>query len=75
MQILDIIVLALVVIMTIWGFVRGIVRQIGDLAALILGIVGANLFGSSFTAWIQSNSDWALLVCQLVAYISLFLFI
>lgn len=75
MQILDIIVLALVSIMTIWGFIRGIVRQIGDLAALIMGIVGANLFGENVTAWIQTHTDWALLACQLVAYISLFLII
>ena len=45
MQIVDIIMLGLVVLMTVWGMVRGIVRQIGDLAALILGVVGANLWG------------------------------
>ncbi len=75
MQILDIVMLALVAIMTIWGFMRGIVRQIGDLAALLLGIIGANLFGSVVTSWIQTNTDWALIACQLVAYISLFLII
>lgn len=75
MQTLDIIVIVLVAIMTIWGFMRGIVRQIGDLAALIIGVVGANILGASVTQWIQTNTDWALLACQLVAYISVFLVI
>ncbi|MBR6758328.1 MAG: CvpA family protein [Bacteroidaceae bacterium] len=75
MQILDIVILALVAIMTIWGFMRGIVRQIGDLAALLLGIIGANLFGSVVTSWMQTHTDWPLIACQLVAYISLFLII
>lgn len=71
----DIIMLVLVVLMTIWGMVRGIVRQIGDLAALILGVVGANLWGGAITLWLNGRTEWSVLVCQIVAYIGLFLVI
>ena len=40
LQVIDYIVLVLMIVMVIWGFVRGIVCQIGDLAALVLGIIG-----------------------------------
>ncbi len=73
MQIVDIIMLGLVVLMTIWGMVRGLVRQIGDLAALILGVVGANLWGSNITNLLLEHAGWSFVVCQLVSYISLFL--
>ena len=33
LQVIDYIVLVLMIVMVIWGFVRGIVCQIGDLAA------------------------------------------
>ena len=73
MQIVDIIMLGLVVLMTIWGLVRGLMRQIGDLAALILGVVGANLWGNNITTLLLEHAGWSLIVCQLVSYISLFL--
>jgi uncharacterized membrane protein required for colicin V production len=54
LQIVDYIMLALLVLMTIMGLMRGIVRQIGDLAALILGVVGANIWGGEASLWVQT---------------------
>ena len=73
MQIVDIIMLGLVVLMTVWGMVRGIVRQIGDLAALILGVVGANLWGGSIATLLVERTEWSLLLCQILAYVGVFL--
>lgn len=73
MQTLDIIILAIVVIMVIMGLMQGLVRQLGDLAALVLGVIGANLWGDELTQWIVSHTDWALIVCQILAYIGVFL--
>lgn len=73
MQTLDIIVLAILVIMTIIGLVRGLVRQLGDLVALVAGVIGANLWGKGFTAWIEAHTEWSLIICQILAYIALFL--
>lgn len=75
LQVIDYILLVLMVVMVIWGFVRGIVCQIGDLAALILGIVGAHLWGSTCAAWVQSHTSWDGMACSVLAYIGLFLLI
>lgn len=72
-QIVDIIMLVLVALMTILGLIRGIVRQIGDLAALVMGVVGANLWGNDVTMWILNHTEWSLLACQIVAYATVFL--
>lgn len=73
MQIVDIIMLGLVVLMTIWGMVRGIVRQIGDLAALILGVIGANLWGGNMATILAKHTEWSLILCQILAYIGVFI--
>ena len=73
MQIADIIMLALVSIMTVWGMVRGIVRQVGDLAALILGIVCSNLWGGMLVIRLLEYTDWSMIVCQFIAYLAIFL--
>ena len=75
MQVLDIIVLIIVAAMTIWGMVRGVVRQIGDLAALVMGIIGANLLGGEVSSWIQNLSGWSSIVSQLIGYLLVFLII
>ena len=72
---IDIVMLVLVVGMSIWGFVRGVVRQIGDLTGLILGIIGANLWGNACSVWLQAQTNWSLIGCQIVAYIGVFLLI
>lgn len=75
MHTIDYIMLALLAGMTIWGLIRGIVRQIGDLAGLILGIIGANIWGGDFSGWLQRATGYQTIVCNVVAYISLFLLI
>lgn len=75
LQIVDYIMLALLVLMTIMGLMRGIVRQIGDLAALILGVVGANIWGGEASLWVQTHTQWSLLASQITAYITIFLII
>lgn len=75
MHTIDIIMLALLVVMTIIGLVRGLVRQIGDLVALVAGVIGANIWGKACTLWIQAHTDWSLIICQALAYIGIFLVI
>ncbi len=74
MQTIDYIMMAILAGFTIWGLFKGIVRQIGDLAGLILGVVGANLWGNEATLWLHNQMpDWSLLICQLLAYFGVFL--
>lgn len=75
LQVIDYILLALMVAMVIWGFIRGVVCQIGDLAALILGIVGTHMWGGTCATWLQAHTSWESMACNVVAYIGLFLLI
>ena len=75
MHTIDYIMLALLIGMTVWGLIRGIVRQLGDLAGLILGIIGANIWGSNFSRWLQHATEWQTFICDCVAYFCLFLLI
>ena len=69
----DIIMLGLVVLMTIWGTIQGIVKQAGDLLALVLGIVVANVTGPAATSWLIECTEYSLLTCQIASYMGLFL--
>lgn len=75
LQVIDYIVLVLMIVMVIWGFVRGIVCQIGDLAALVLGIICSHVWGGTCAAWLQAHTSWEAVACSVIAYIGLFLLI
>ncbi len=75
LQTIDYIILGLVLISTGFGLFRGIVRQIGDVAGLIIGIVGANIWGGQLSLWLQENAKLEVIYSTLIAYIGLFLII
>lgn len=53
---IDIIILAIVVVGGVIGFNKGIVSQVGQIAAIIAGIIAARLFGSGL-ADMMSGAD------------------
>lgn len=73
MQTFDIIILVLLAVMIVYGLVRGLLRQIGDLAALALGVIGANIWGGMFTSWIHTHTEWSPIACRMLAYAGIFL--
>ena len=52
---------------------RGLVKEIMAIAAVILGYFGARLWGGVFAAWLLGQFAWPEPVCNLVAYSLLFL--
>lgn len=50
---IDIIILAIVVVGGVIGFNKGIVSQVGQIAAIIAGIIAARLFGGNIADWIS----------------------
>lgn len=67
------VVLGLVVLMTIWGAIQGLVRQAGDLLALVVGVVMANLTGPAVTSWFINSTEYSSLTCQITSYMGIFL--
>ena len=67
------VVLGLVVLMTIWGAIQGLVRQAGDLLALVVGVVMANLTGPAVTSWFINSTEYSSLTCQIISYMGIFI--
>lgn len=57
MAAIDILFLALVAVGAYMGFAKGIVAQIGSIAAVVIGVVAARLLGPAFTALISDDSS------------------
>lgn len=70
---LDAIILLPLLIGLVRGLMRGLVTEFIAILAVILGCVGAKIFGTQFAAWIMQQFTWPETVCNVVAYVLLFL--
>lgn len=70
---LDIVIALPLLIGLVRGIMRGLVKEIMAVAAVILGYFGARMWGGAFSAWITVQFAWPEPVCNLVAYSLLFL--
>lgn len=52
---------------------RGLVVELTAIVALILGFVGARLWGAWFSLWLIQQFEWPEAVCSVVAYALIFL--
>ena len=70
---LDVLLLLPLLVGLIRGLMRGLISEVIAIAAIILGIVGANVFGKPFATWILTQFGWPEAVCSIVSYVLLFL--
>lgn len=70
---LDIVILLPLLIGLVRGTMRGLITEIIAIAAVILGFIGAKIWGQLFSAWLLSQFTWPQPVCDAVAYALLFL--
>lgn len=70
---LDIIILLPLLIGLVRGLMRGLVTEFIAIVAVILGCVGAKMWGAMFSAWLLHQFTWPQSVCDIVAYVLLFL--
>ena len=70
---LDIVILLPLLIGLVRGTMRGLITEIIAIAAVILGFIGAKIWGQVFSAWLLSQFTWPQPVCDAVAYALLFL--
>ena len=52
---------------------RGLVSEVIAILVVILGVLGSHLFAPSFSGWILTQFAWPKEVCDVVAYVLLFL--
>ena len=70
---LDIVILLPLLIGLVRGTMRGLITEVIAIAAVILGFIGAKLWGKIFSDWLLSQFTWPQPVCDAVAYALLFL--
>lgn len=70
---LDIVILLPLLIGLVRGTMRGLITEIIAIAAVILGFIGAKIWGKVFSAWLLNQFTWPQPVCDAIAYALLFL--
>lgn len=55
------------------GLMKGLVTELIAILAVVLGVVGARLWGHQFSHWCMAQFTWPEAVCDVVAYVLLFL--
>ena len=70
---LDIIILLPLLIGLVRGLMRGLVIELTAILAVVLGFIGAKLWGTPFAIWLIQQFAWPEAICTVVAYALLFL--
>lgn len=70
---LDVLLLIPLLIGLVRGLMRGLVTEVIAILVVILGVLGARLFAPPFSTWIHKQFAWQGEVCDVVAYVLIFL--
>ena len=70
---LDIVILLPLLVGIVRGVMRGLITEVIAILAVILGFIGAKLWGQVFSSWLLNQFTWPQPVCDAVAYALLFL--
>ena len=70
---LDIVILLPLLVGIVRGVMRGLITEVIAILAVILGFIGAKIWGHLFSAWLLEQFTWPQPVCDAVAYALLFL--
>jgi membrane protein required for colicin V production len=70
---LDVLLILPLVVGLVRGLMRGLISEIIAIVVVILGVLGAKVWASPFSAWLLTQFQWPQGVCDVVAYTLLFL--
>lgn len=70
---LDILLLLPLLYGLIRGLMRGLITELNTLLALLLGVAGAKSWGAALASWLHQQASWPTEVCNVIAYVLLFL--
>ena len=70
---LDVLILLPLLVGLVRGLMRGLVSEIIAIAVVILGVLGSRLWAQTFSAWLLQQFAWPAEVCDVVAYVLIFL--
>ena len=72
---LDALLLLPLVVGLVRGLMRGLVSEVIAIAVVILGVLGARWYASPFSHWMEKQFAWQGEICDIVAYVLIFLVI
>ena len=72
---LDVLLLLPLLVGLVRGILRGLVSEIIAILVVILGVLGARFMMPDFSAWLWGKWEWPEAVCNVVAYVLIFLLI
>lgn len=72
---LDALLLLPLVVGLVRGLMRGLVSEVIAILVVILGVLGARWFAPPFSGWLEKQFAWQGEVCDVVAYVLIFLVI
>ena len=70
---LDIVLVLPLVLGLVRGLMRGLISEVIAIAVVILGVFGSRVWAPPFSAWLLQQFTWPNQVCDVVAYVLLFL--
>lgn len=70
---LDVLLLIPLLIGLVRGLMRGLVTEVIAILVVILGVLGARLFAPPLSTWMHKQFAWQGEVCDVVAYVLIFL--
>ena len=70
---LDVILVLPLLVGLIRGLMRGLISEIIAIAVVVLGVLGSRWGAPGFSAWLLSQFAWPEQVCDVVAYMLIFL--
>lgn len=70
---LDVLLLLPLLVGLVRGLMRGLVSEVIAIIVVILGVLGARWFAPPFAAWIHKQFAWQTGVCDVIAYVLIFL--
>ena len=70
---LDILLILPLLVGLVRGLMRGLISEIIAFVVVILGVLGSRFFAPSFSTWLLRQFAWPQNVCEIVAYVLIFL--
>lgn len=70
---LDVLIILPLIFGLVRGLMRGLVSEVIAIAVVVLGALGSRMWAAQFSAWLLRQFAWPTEVCDVVAYILLFL--
>ncbi len=69
---LDVVIILPLLFGLIRGLMRGLIAELNAVLAVLLGVIGARMWGLDFAGWMQNAFGWNSTICTILSYVIIF---